>query len=656
MMESETLPMRAPSQTGADALFRRVLESNPFSLNAVSEANAAIPDVEAIHRRQFDALVGFAQEVYRERGHAGQVVWGEAGIGKSHLLARLAEWARQDNACCVFLHNIQPSPESLPRYVAKCVVHQLVGNRREGLRQMPLFRLVNRALARALEEFPPGVSPPSAQQAFRAYLRYVDRLLSENPNSTPEARAVYVVLFRGLIGAYQGARDGNEQQALLAIRWLSGDDLDRNEASQLALRGSEDAERMLSLPGAPGAESVLLALAELAWLRGQPFLLCFDQVDNLTPEQMRALSQFLHPLIDHGRNLLVVLSGVQRKILDFVEQGAILPAAWERVAQDARGVQLTRITRQEARQLIEKRLEPFLDSYVTLPEVKERLHEDGLFPLGSAWFARQTEGLVEFRPRDAVNWARDRWREVQASIRELGGPAWLARWAEEPVATPPRPLTAEETALLVDEEVARRVDEQIERRRQAPQGLPPDADNLCGLVESLLKAVEGQMAGTVALDRDPRPHGSQTPAYDLCVKRLGRDGRTVATGVTFIATENATSAAASLRRMQSDEAPPDRVLVVCDERMPLRLGAAGERYREQLRRRGLERFAEISLSLGEYAELDALKKVLGDAASGDLEIVLPGGQGRPIGEREALESLVRQQRFARHRLLGTLLG
>jgi hypothetical protein len=112
---------------------------------------------------------------------------------------------------------------------------------------------------------PPEASPPSAQQAFRSYRRFVDRVLGENPSNTPEARAVYEVLFRGLIGAYEGARNGDERKALLAVRWLSGDDLDRNEASQLALRGSEDADRMVSLPGAPGAESVLLALAELAW-------------------------------------------------------------------------------------------------------------------------------------------------------------------------------------------------------------------------------------------------------------------------------------------------------------------------------------------------------------------------------------------------------
>ena len=184
---------------------------------------------------------------------------------------------------------------------------------------MALFRLVNRMAARALERFLPGVQRPTPLQATAAYLRLAEELIARNPNAGADARRVYQVLFGFFLSAYSRRwPGGDELRARLAVRWLSGDDLEAEEAGQLGLSPSGRSDGLDSLPDDQAIESVLIALGEHARLYDQALLLCFDQVDNLNAEQIRALAQFLHPLIEHARNLLVVTSGVQQKLLEFV--------------------------------------------------------------------------------------------------------------------------------------------------------------------------------------------------------------------------------------------------------------------------------------------------------------------------------------------------
>jgi len=648
---------------------QHVLQSNPFSANAVNDPSGAEVDVQTIHGRQFEELVRHAEEAHRQRGHLGQIVWGEPGIGKSHLLARLCRWAdRQQGACCIFLHNIQPDPESLPRYVLKCVIHRLILGRERGFHGTTLYWLMTRFIGRALERFPVADRPPKAKQARDAYRRLVDEVLRESPNAGVDARAIYEVLFRFFLSAYCGRfGDGVEDTASLAVRWLAGDELDREEAGELALRCGEETENPVSLPGKQAIESVLIALAELAWHRGQPFVLCFDQVDNLTRGQLAAMTQFLHPLIDHAPNLLVLFSGVQQKILDYVREGVILRAAWERIAQDERGIQLNRIDGRQARQLLEARLERFLDPFMSLPEVRRRVQEDILFPLGQAWFEERIGGLLEFRPRDVINWARDRWRQQQGRLLELSEASWLGDWASadrlSPAATAPaaapRAISDEDLAKRIDDHVTCKVMEQVARRELEPHTLPPDAANLSGLVEVLLRqAAEADPASGIEWIERPGPlKTGRLPAYHLVVG-LRQDGgaSTFRTGVTFVATANATSTAAALRRILDDPEPPDRTFVVSEKREPLKLGAKGQEYLQQLESRGPEHFLHVEISFREYAELDALQAVVGDARSGDVEVDLPGGQFRRLAEEEVIASHRRQNRYRRHRLLGQLLA
>src|SRR5579871_5345077 len=104
------LDHRTDGEPAGDRLgdFVRCVESrNPFLDNRINGPSANDVDVDALHRGAFARLTRLAREACDSRRGVGVVLWGEAGIGKSHLLSRLARWANRNNqAYFVYLHNL----------------------------------------------------------------------------------------------------------------------------------------------------------------------------------------------------------------------------------------------------------------------------------------------------------------------------------------------------------------------------------------------------------------------------------------------------------------------------------------------------------------------------------------------------------------------
>jgi hypothetical protein len=101
--------------------------------------------------------------------------------------------------------------------------------------------------------------------------------------------------------------------------------------------------------------------------------------------------------------------------------------------------------------------------------------------------------------------------------------------------------------------------------------------------------------------------------------------------------------------------PTGSVLLVTDERQPLKRAAKGQAYFDELGRRYGTQFQHVALTFDQYADLEALHTTVGLARSGDLEIEV-GGQTRRVSEREVLAALHHQDRYATHPLLRLLLG
>jgi hypothetical protein len=317
-------------------------------------------------------------------------------------------------------------------------------------------------------------------------------------------------------------------------------------------------------------------------------------------------------------------------------------------------IELQPITPPEARKILQARLQPYQEAFHAVEPVWKMVQKDLLFPLGESWAQSVLTDKLELRPRDVINWAREGWRREQAALQLQGSAGWLATWPHAPSIQPPAPIQIEKR---IDEAIALKVHEHTQQKLLEPQSLPPDADNLVGLLHTLLqRCLKAPPFLTLsAVERLKAPKYGKPASCQLLVRRRSGDGREVHTGVLCLVVSDKKSMAAFLRRLVDDPQCPERLLLVIDERRPLDLAAGGREYLDTLRNRHQDRFQQINLSFAAYAELDSLQAVIGLARSGDLEIESPGGNSRSVTEKEVIESHLRQQRYLAHPLLKTLL-
>lgn len=640
---------------GLDEFFGHVRAHNPFAVNRVVPSAEFREDADTVHERPFARLVELAGRVQTQHTGIGAVLWGEAGIGKSHVLARLGQWTGPDHEKAVFvlLSNLQAGPEHLPRSLLKCVVSVLTRGRTADLCGTRLYRMVNAAVRHALQSDRSRTYSWAA--AGRAYQRLVDDLCDRTPaRAALVDRDAYSAMFQLYRSAYQSRAEADDGVAALAVRWLCGDWLDAAEAKALGVAAGRIADD-------EQIRKVLIALAQVASYRPQPFIVCLDQADNLEPGQAGALARFLHALLDSASNLFVVTSGVRATLMRWKDEGVIQQSTWDRLGQYE--VELQRVGVSEARQIVQAYLQPLQERFLSLEPVKNLIQTDYLFPLGERWAREFLADKIDVRPRDVITWAREGWQREQQALEARGGPEWLGGWksrADVPPApvTPPVAPAQDDVLIRIDELVEHKVREHVRQRLDAPDRLPSDAANLAGLLGALMDQCRSEPGYRLsAVERPAPPKHGQSPAFDLILRqRSAVDGKERRTGVHCLVVGHRTAMAAHLRRLEHSSRPLQRLVVVTDERLPLDPAAKGAAYLSKLRQRHQADFHLANLSFQQYAELDALQAVVGAARSGDLEIDLPGGPVRRVTEQEVIASHHRRRRFAAHPLLGLLLG
>jgi hypothetical protein len=608
------LPVKDVAEASMDELepfFTSVRATNPFIDNRVTGFADASVDVDDIHRAGFQRLIDLAQQAVLLRRGIGAVLWGEAGIGKSHLLSRLARWAEKDDqATLVYLHNLQASPETLPRSVLRSVVSILTRGRAYGFEHTPLYRLVLAFVCEAMQ-VDSGVHSWSAVSL--ACSRLIDRLSADDRSGAAIVdRTVYKVLVRFFHSACRAGKTGDEEVARRAVRWLSGDYLDAEEAKRLGLPPAAGRDAPVGLGDNQQIKQVLVALCRMALSRKQPFLLCFDQVDNLDDEQAAALSRFLEALIDSAPDLLVVTAGIQATLMRWKES-TFQESAWHRLAQFE--IPLQRLTATEGRHIIGARLEKALTGFDELEPVRQWLHQDDLFLLGRAWAEDFFKDKVELRPREVVNGAREGWRYQQDILAKVGGHTWLTNWPGRDGPPPAEEWTEEQVLEAIDAKVDKRMSEVCEQLRQRADTLPPDADTLAGLVASLLSWVPG-----VRISRPPSGRISGAFPYSIMAHLSRGTGTDVQTGIRFLTAHSAHFTVVALRWLAQSSPCPPRILLVTDGRVPLALGkqanSMARQYFAELNQRDDLRFSHVDLTFDEYAAMHSLQAVIGMARSG----------------------------------------
>jgi hypothetical protein len=628
--------------------FERFLEAvrgtNPFRSHRITDPDSDEATVESIHKGAFNKLVRVVQEAVKEPVGIGALLIGAPGVGKSHLLARLFQWAREDRATVVYLHNILASPERMLRYVLNATVSDLVGHRASGYAQSRLYTVLNRALIKtgAIKGFKPKPREIDARQ--EALTRLGLRVDPQN--------AVIPVLNAFLAGTSHGSL-GNadaEKRAHAAVLWLSGETLGPDEARLLGETAGEDG---LALPDDAAVERVLHVLSLVCALAELPLVLCLDQIDNLDADAARALTSYAHALLDRSKHLVVIVSGVKQSLLAMRSDEVIPAAAWDRIAE--RILELHMISPADARAILEGRLDATLSGFEEkeVEEVIAARKRDRLFPLGAAWLEQRLDGVQELRPRDAILWARDRWEAQQERLAAVGGKRWLKEWPGS--GSGPKPPVAK-VEDVIDAEVKKKLVEGINRRLLQQASLPPDDDNLASLTHHLLAQCEEGGSTLTGVERLAAKKRGPAPAYHLLAKEKRADGVLVTTGVTFVCAPSGHGARLPLQRMADDPKPPDhRILVTDEERRPLKLGGAGQAAYDKLCKLGRQRFLHVRLNFSGHAELDSLVGLLGAARSQDLEIEHPRGQYRKVTEDEVMASFQRQNLLLAHTLLRELL-
>ena len=638
-----------------ESFFEHMRVRNPFLANRVDRPlTDPLIDVFGIHEPEYRQILNLGRQAHQDNRGIGVVVWGEAGVGKSHLLARLGNWAKErQQACFVYLHNLQSQPERVPRTFMQSVLGGLTNGRMPPYHKTPLFALINSALREAM--MAKGLVKGNWEQVGEAFHELIQTISArDHSRGVLFNRTIYEVLFRFYQGAYPAQQSKGDELADLALRWLYGDPLTAQELIKLDLRVEDDDAESGTLINNQRFKQVLVALTQLARMARQLFLICFDQVDNLAEAQIQSFSRFLHDLLDSAGNLMVVTTGVRETLIGFLQRGIITETSWDRIGQVE--ITLNRIPKHRAKDLLLARLQKFMEGARGLPELEPLIRKDNLFPLGTPWLEDRLQKLADLRPRDLLTWASRCWQQHQEVLMTTPGTLWLARWQQKLEAFDPNHnMEAETRHKEWDETVTNVFEEKMDTLRNDPDSLPVNEDTLRHRVYQLLQhCLNARLSSSFLNIEWVSSKGGARSTYDLIVRhRSEPDGQVVCFGLCFLVNNNSLTVAHSLRRLLEEANPPDRVFLITDQRQQLILGPEGKKRLDTLKRKGASKFKLIELSPEENAQMEALLVTLDMGESGLLPNI--SGETSAFTPRQILESHQRQSRLKNHRLLHMVL-
>ena len=644
--------------------------ANPFDDNRVTQVDSLVGDVPQINRRAFEQLVLYAEKTCRSDNGRGVLVSGSPGIGKSHLLARFGHWARTEKYPFVYLLNLQAGPGDILRTILRTTVSILTRGFAKTPAMCRLYKIVSMAVKEANNRYAPG-KLLTINQCRRAY----GKMLQEH-HYTGE---IYQVLWHLFEDIQRGQLNlPRTFLAPLAIRWLSGDYVDAEESARLGLNLATVTEEGSAL-STEEMKNVLRVLCEFTSYRNRCFILCFDQVDTLSEEQVQVWSATVHALLDSCPGLLVVTSGVDETFLRWASRHLVSKASWDdRIRQFP--VLLSGIDAGAAKQLILGRLQRSCLPFKSLPELAALQTIDESFPIGTNALQQilcEQDGSErnDMRPRDVISRAGRAWDRQALRIQTQGLEAWLHTWNAASSLTPTSSNGAEAddseaepavTVETIDEVIERRIREHQELRRRHPEELPVDAGNLSGLLTSLLNtcisfplAISEADGGPLRSISSGTGRGTTRAPFELILEYQKFSGDVARkTGVAIAETSSGNSATHMLKRILAGLQTPglvDSALLIVDERSPLTLAAVGQERLKELQAMG-SRFSVYTLSFKEYTALDAFISVVGLASAGDLTVVGFDGNHTSVSEAEVYQSHYRTGRYLTSGLLNQLTG
>jgi len=549
---------------------------NPFRETIVASPwEAQRGDVPTIHRGVFEQCLRGIDHVRDSHHSAALLIHGEAGSGKTHLLSRLREHltpaapSATDREEYLYVWvRLQTSPRMIWRTVRRTLVNDWfrpVAGMRSQFDRILFHRLAEIRVAEGdlepwyeymLDEHPAGLKELLDQIAERLYLD------------------------RNTAVAFEHIAFGRHRRDLRA--WLCGDSLPEAALTRMDLSQDEgtDEERE------DQSRQVVLMLCQLAG-DGLPIVLSFDQVEALQTapgdtEGLFAFGQLTSTLHDGTSNVLMI-SCVQSSFFTELRDRA-READRDRMTSLG-ALSLDPLDRAQAQMLIEARLDA-----AGIPTPREQTV--GLWPLLAEEFEHLLASGAVTPRRLLANCAekfeiRGRTEPAQVPAPSIAaGVTPGAATREEAVTT----FLEDRWRTSVEEKLAANGPEQTEEIIR--HGFPL----VTALVASDWKLVRARHLPDVAL------------VFERGASR---------TGLSVCTQSNMTSLAGRLRRLKDQLPELTRLFVVRDSRVPLSSTAKKARtYLEELEREGARVVHPAPEAL---AALDALRALLSDAKSGDLD-------------------------------------
>lgn len=532
-----------------------VILPNPFRDSVVQDAWQSPVDITEIHSEPFEACLAGIDSASRAVPDS-LLIYGSAGSGKTHLLARLqrhlAETARSapDNVLrCVFSFvRLQTSPQLLWQHVRRRLASDLM-RREQGLTQ--LQRLVAHQLGIVT-----GRTPRAGLLQLRVLRSEDEPALSQHLRELAMKldlpRDLCIVLEELIFN--RNVRD--------ASAWLAGDSLPESVLERLGLGVDVDEDRE------EAARHVVTAVCRLAG-ETLPIVFCFDQVESLqrTATDDEALFRFGRmgaDLHDADPNVFLITCLQVAYVEQFKK--AVRTADYDRIAQ--RSVLLEPLRPAQVESLVRSRL----DAVPELAKIRAERAAGRFFPLSDR-FVQDLALEHPCVPRRILALAARAFEEQQHGK------------------SAPAPTTAQ----FLSEELDTRRKERLRSLEPSdtPRIMVQGAELLAHLEGAELSRADGKSADIVI-------SGARTAALSL---RNEADGRSLTPKLKALV-------AATPRK---DGAP---VIIVRDSRLPIAKTAIKAReYLKILQDRGA---SLLEPTVEALAALDALASILGDSKSGDL--------------------------------------
>lgn len=576
---------------------------NPFLHVRVDNAWDPVPDVAEINAGAYGKCLRLVDDVRGSGLSHGLLLHGQPGTGKTHLLGRLrGALEREERAWFVYVLPLT-APDRFSRHILQAVAGDILRPAAGGggLPQVTV------AIARHLLG-DPGARPeriaahwhelarehpsaPALLQALRSRLEPMASTLGLEDD-------VFRVVLRFVAGV------GRPK----AQAWLLGRSLTEEQVEALDVgRCLDDAE------SAADAVGTLLRLAGPSF----PVVLAFDQIEGLQrdAQENQLLHAFGHGVADllaQNRNLAVVTC-CQTAFLEVLQETLGRALYQGRVAESQSS--LEPLQEEPALRLLEARLAASIDLQAVRHLGRGKGHaefDDPIWPL-----SREVLGahLIVSQPaRNLLTLARGMFDTAAQAVPDAGP-------------SPLSPPASRGEALAALWEGA------VEEEGRLPRDV---------IDEGIY--VDGLARGIEIFGHGARTARSRTRDIDLTIE--GPNGRT---SIAVCHAENMASLAARFRRLAAAAPTVGRLVILRDRR--LAISTSAKRTREHLQAIQSVGGSFVAPTSETYVALAALRRLLSEAAAGDLTV-----DGQPVAPEALKDWLARAAPPAVREIVHAVLG